>query len=277
MRSIRVFIAAIGLALVALPLSACGLNSESSSVQSLYEAKKHEIPRMVKKFSSPNLGVLLNSVKIAKVNLEVVDSETLGTMRLADRQGAEMLGMGTYDPPQCRQKLLQTYQDNASIPAAFSQGVSKDKKTIVRIQLRSFDSTQLASQASEAQQDLAKSCPKYSLTLAGANGGMRGSANTEVTHFTVDSQPYRLDGATNGVMNTFVARDPGKAPSENENTVLSGPGSGYTMVGVFQRIGNLELRVYFDGVHPQEDARKAKTEIQNLVTKLGQALVAKAK
>lgn len=288
MKKTHVFAAASCLLIAATALSGCGSSAKSTDLQAKYQTQKNDIPTMVKKFSAPNLGVLLNGLKIGDLEPKVLDAETLGTTRLADQQGVQLFSAATFTPAECRDKLIDTYKDNVDIPAAFSQDISKDKKNIIRVQLRAHASVEEAAEISESQRELAKTCPHYTVAVSGA--GIAGnpestpegvdkamaSAGEEVTDFKVMSKEYALDGASDGLMSTYIAKNPHQAPGQDSGTVATGPSSGYTMVGIFQRIGNLELRVYFDGTNPEKVAEAAKPDLQKLVTHLGQALVAKA-
>lgn len=276
----RILASLAGIALAATALSGC-VSSSSSDAKAQYEAKKSEIPQMVKKFSAPNLGVLLNGAEIAKLKPEVQSAEETGSARLGDKHAAEMLATGNYNPPECRAKLLDTYRDDTSIPAAFSQAVSPDNKTVVRVQLRAHPDVKNAAAGSVFQRSFAKVCPQYSLTVSRTNLGKAPAPATppaeEVTNFTTSSEDYPLEGASDGVLTKVTAKPTGPVSANaKEGSLVAGESAGWTTVAVYQRIGNLELRVYFDGAHPEEDAKAAKEDLQRLVTHIGQAFVAKA-
>ncbi|NMW65336.1 hypothetical protein HHJ78_07295 [Mobiluncus mulieris] len=278
MEKTRILASLATIALTASALSGCASTS-SSDAKAQYEAKKSEIPQLVKKFSAPNLGVLLNDTKILKLKPEVQSAEETGSTRLGDMEAAKLLGAAKFDPEACQAKLLDTYKDDTSIPAAFSQAVSQDNKTLVRLQLRAHPGVKEASSVSDFQRVFPKSCPKYTLTVAGASNGSSPAQplTNEVTNFTADVKDYPLDGATDGLMTKLTAKPAGKVSEKAEaGSLVASESAGYTTVGIFQRIGNLELRVFFDGAHPEQDAANAKADLQRLVTHIGQAFVAKA-
>lgn len=256
MKTTRVLTGGAALLMAASALAGCGTKATSADPMGQYEAKKGEIPSMVKNFSGPNLGVLLSGAEIGGLSPKVIDAETVGTMRLADQQGTELIQAATFDPANCQQKLLETYKDNSELPAAFSQGVSAGNATTIRVQLRSHPAVEEAGEPSQTQQALAETCPSYTVTVPGTDGKAG-----EVTQFKMSAEAFPLEGATDGLMTTLTASPSG--------------GSSFTEVGIFQRVGNLDLRVYFDGEEPEKDAAAAKADLQNLVTHLGQALVAK--
>lgn len=276
----RILASLATIALTASVLSGC-VSTSSSDAKAQYEAKKSEIPQQVKNFSAPNLGVLLNGTEILKLKPEVQSAEEAGSTRLGDMQAAKLLGAAKFDPEVCQAKLLDTYKDDTSIPAAFSQAVSQDQKTVVRLQLRAHPGVKEAASVSAFQRAFPESCPKYTLTVAGGNQGNNPAPapqTNEVTNFTADVKDYPLDGATDGLMTKLTAKPAGNVSEKaEEGSLVAGESAGYTTVGVFQRIGNLELRVFFDGAHPEQDAEDAKADLQRLVTHIGQAFVAKAK
>lgn len=276
----RILASLAALALATTALSAC-VSSSSSDAKAQYEAKKSEIPQMVKRFSAPNMGVLLNKQKIGKVDPQVQSAEETGSTRLGEKQAAELLNAAQVSPAECRAKLLETYHDDTKIPAAYSQGISKDEQSVVRIQLRSHPGVKEAAAASAVQRKFIQACPQYTLTVSGTNRGNSPAPaqpqTDEVTNFTTSSEDYPLEGASDGLLTKVKAKAAGAKPDAEEGSLVAGESAGYTTVAVFQRIGNLELRVYFDGAHPEEDAKAAKEDLQRLVTHIGQAFVAKAK
>lgn len=255
MRYQKTVASVLGAALLAVALSGCaGTKQTLDNPDSAYIKQKDSLPTMVKQFSGPNLAIILGGLKIKGDSLKVYDEETTASMRSADHQALDLLRETTFKPEMCQQKLIASYTDKPEIPSAFSQANLNNHATVVRSQLRAYPSVAQAQKAIQVQRDLAQACPTYAVTAPGG-------ASSQQTTAAAD---YPLDGAQDGLMMTYgTDRGEGQiAPTE---------------VGVFQRVGNLEIRVYFDGKNPVMDANEARAELQEFVTYLGQALIAKAK
>lgn len=246
----------LGAALLAATLSGCttGTKQTLDHPDSAYVKQKDDLPTMVKQFSGPNLAIILSGLKLKGESLKVYDEETTASMRSADHQALDLLRQTTFKPEKCQQKVLDSYADQESIPAAFSQANLNNHATVVRTQLRAYDSVAQAQKAIKVQRDLAQACPTYAVTAPGDKS----------LRFTTAAADYPLDGAQDGLMMTSRTY-----PGEGQLAT--------TEVGVFQRVGNLEIRVYFDGKNPVKDANEVRAELQRFVTYLGQALIAKAK
>lgn len=255
MRYHKTVASVLGAALLAAALSGCaGTKQTLDNPDSAYIKQKDSLPTMVKQFSGPNLAIILGGLKLKGESLKVYDEETTASMRSADHQALDLLRQTTFKPEKCQQKVLDSYADQESIPAAFSQANLNNHATVVRTQLRAYSSVSQAQKAIQVQRDLAQACPTYAVTAPGGK-------SIQQTNAAAD---YPLDGAQDGLMMTYGA-DRGEGQSAP------------TEVGVFQRVGNLEVRVYFDGKNPVKDANEARAELQQFVTYLGQALIAKAK
>lgn len=239
------------IATLILGLSGCtGAKQTLDDPKAAYQKEKSQLPKMQKKFSAPNLGVLLNGFKIKGVVPRNLGTEATATARLAEQQGIDLIKAANFDPAKCRNVLLNTYQDNENIPASYAQANFNSHASVIRVQLRSYPTVAAVQAAIAAQHDLAQQCPAYTVTAPG-------SAPTKQS---VSAADYPLDGATDGTMMTYNSTVEGRTTTE---------------VGIFERVGNLELRVYFDGSDPKSDAAVAKGELQAFITELGQALIAK--
>ena len=254
MRYHKTVASALGAVLLAAALSGCsGTKQTLDNPDSAYIKQKDSLPTMVKQFSAPNLAIILGGLRIRGDSLKVYDEEATASFRSADHQALDLLRETTFKPEMCQQKLIESYTDKPDFPAAFSQANLNNHATVVRSQLRAYPSVAQAKKAIKVQRDLAQACPTYTVTAPGG----------ESSNQTTAAADYPLDGAKDGLMMTY-----GTDRGEGQPTP--------TEVGVFQRVGNLEIRVYFDGKNPVMDANEARAELQQFVTHLGQALIAKA-
>lgn len=255
MRNLKATAGLLSVALIGAALTGCaGTKQTLDNPEAAYAEQKDQIPTMVKEFSAPNLAIILGGLRIKGHELSVYDQETTGSMRLADHQAVDLLRETTFEPELCQDKLIATYTDEETIPAAFSQLNLDNHATVVRAQLRSFPSVEEASQSITSQQELAEACPSYTVTAPGGEGSKQTTAAAE----------FALDGAKDGLLMTYGTNRGEGEPAPTE-------------LGVFQRVDNLELRVYFDGSDPKADVTASRQELQDFVTQLGQALIAKAK
>lgn len=248
-------VAILALGLAASMLSGCQMKPVTSGQGNDHQQKAGDIPNMAKSFSAPNLGILLSSLKIRGEATEIWGQEITGTARLADEQAQDIIKSEEFAPAQCQDLLLGTYKDSSGIPAAFSHWKAKAPEiAIVRTQLRSQPSVESAQAVIDAQLKLAKECPKFGVKAPGAK---------PITMSVVTS-PYPLEGASSPTLVTST--------STSEDSLVT------QQVGVFARVGNLDLRIYFDSVKaPEAFAKEEKGEIQAFVTFLGKSLVAKGK
>ena len=152
------------------------------------------------------------------------------------------------EPEKCRAPLMNTYQDDSAIPAAYSMPKSEsDDSASVTVQLRAFLSIKDAKKAISVQRELADTCPQFS---------------AQNVKYQVKAQDYPVEGGTDG---TLVA-----------TTVYPDDSPQAATVTVFQRVGNLELKAIFDGKDPQKRAEAASAEFKEALRLLGIALVTKS-
>ena len=246
-RNIRT-LALAALATALLSLSGCGTSTTTNNPSADYQAKKAEIPNIVKAFSSPNLGVLLNSFQIDSLPPRILDAEALGTYRTLEKQAQKLMESYQIEPEKCRVPLMNTYQDDSAIPAAYSMPKSEsDDSASVTVELRAFLSIKDAKKAISVQRELADTCPQFS---------------AQNVKYQVKAQDYPVEGGTDG---TLVA-----------TTVYPDDSPQAATVTVFQRVGNLELKAIFDGKDPQKRAEAASAEFKEALRLLGIALVTKS-
>lgn len=201
---------------------------------------------MTKTFSTPNLAVLLSDATILGKKVNVLSSEQTGTLRANQSNSVPMLQTAEFTPAKCKTLTLDSFKDDSDYPAAWADA-PLGGQNVVRLQLTAFSTAQKSAQAITAQTDLATQCPTITVSVDGSPGVQQ--------EFSLPK--WSLPGADQ------AARIDMKAQNSTE-------------IGFYSRVGNLDLRLFFDGPQAFENAEKAQPDMEKIMSQLRLALLQKS-
>lgn len=224
-----------------LLLGACQSNQQAQPVD-----LDQSTEQMTKTFSTPNLAVLLSDATILGKQLNVLSNEQTGTLRANQSNSVPMLQTAEFTPAKCKTLTLDSFKDDSDYPAAWADA-SLGGQNVVRVQLTAFSSAQKSAEAIGAQTKLAEECPEMDVSAAGA----------PAVHQQFAVHPWSVGGADQHARIDMTAEDSKE-------------------IGLYARVGNLDLRVFFDGPATAENAKKAQKDIADLLSRLRVALIQKS-